>query len=390
MGSSRFRLNSKPVLFAAVAGIAGVFLMALAEAPPTNVPAVPPSSQSATNKPADKPGDKTSDKSAEKAGEKASDKSGSTTSPTTTPTTAMASQPALAKHTVKSDKLSFLVNGDGTFVPEEPFEVRLKFEAHSGQLIIVHAAGNRAEVKKGDPLLELDPFYINREVTSAENDLTAARATLAKAESDSVLGEQADTLSMRIQLQETKNAEASVKWWEQVDGPHMLTSAELIVKLSKANVEDQEDELDQLKKMYKGEDLTSQTADIVLKRSIRSLDVSKTMLKMTEERTEKTETHSYPIARQAVLDALEQSKQRLEMLKTTQALSAVLRKTSLSTVRMLATAAEKKYADLKKDQALFAIKALGAPRRASPQATRPRKNAKLALHRVAVEKGDRP
>src|SRR5207247_6992330 len=92
-------------------------------------------------------------------------------------------------------------------------------------------------------------------------------------------------------------------------------------------------------------------------RPTRSHARSSTMRKTPEDRTEKTQTHSYPLARQAVLDALEQSKQRLEMLKTTQALSAVLRKTSLSTVRMSATAAEKKYADLKKDQALFAIKA---------------------------------
>jgi multidrug resistance efflux pump len=162
---------------------------------------------------------------------------------------------------------------------------------------------------------------------------------------------------MRIQQQETKNAESAVKWWEQVDGPQMLTSAELQVKMSRANVEDQEDELDQLKKMYKGEDLTSQTADIVIKRSVRQLDVSKTMSKMTEERSEKTETHTYPIARQSVADALEASKQRLEMLKAAQAHAAVLRKTALSSAKLAAAASEKKLNDLKKDQALFTVKA---------------------------------
>jgi hypothetical protein len=212
------------------------------------------------------------------------------------------------------------------FLADDPFEVRLKLEAHSGALIVASAAANRSTVKKGDTLLELDPVYINRDVAAAENELTAAKAALAKAESDSVLGEQADALAMRIQQQETKNAEAAVKWWEQVDGPQMLTSAELQVKVSRANVEDQEDELDQLKKMYKGEDLTSQTADIVLKRSVRQLDVSKTLSKMNEERSEKTESHSYPIARQGIQDSLELSKQRLESLKVSQALAAVLRK----------------------------------------------------------------
>ena len=350
-------LRSRSILAAAVAGLAGVYI-AFAEAPPTNVPPVPPSAQSSTDKAADKTSDKSADKDKDKSSDKdkAPDKStASTSTSTTAPSTQP--QPAPPTHTVKSGKLSFQVSGDGTFVADEPFEVRLKLEAHSGSLIIASVAGNRADVKKGDTLLELDPVTINREVAAAENEVAVARASLSKAESDATLGEQADQLAMRIQQQETKNAESAVKWWEKVDGPQMLSSLELQVRMSRANVEDQEDELDQLKKMYKSEDLTSQTADIVLKRSVRQLDVSKTMLKMTEERSEKTGTHSYPIAKQAVYDALEQSKQRLEMLKVTQAMSAVTRKAALSNARLAAAASEKKLNDLKKDQALFTIKA---------------------------------
>ena len=374
MGSLRSRLASKPGFFAAgFVAVAGLCLIAAVDAPETDAPNDPPAAEQASEKSSpekdssdkastDKASpDKASDKDAEKASDKATDKpadkpggkSVATTGPTTSPTT----QPSGPTHTVKSGKLSFLVNGEGVFVADEPFEVRLKFETHSGPLIITAAAPNRAEVKKGDTLLELDTVVIKRDLAAAENELTAAKASLAKAESDAVLGEQADALAMRIQQQETKNAESALKWWEQVDGPQMLTSAELQVKMSRANVEDQEDELDQLKKMYKSEDLTSQTADIVLKRSVRQLDVSKTMTKMTEERSEKTETHTYAIARQGVIDALDQSKQRLEMLKVSQAHSAVLRKTALTTARLAAATSEKKLNDLKKDQALFAIKA---------------------------------
>jgi multidrug resistance efflux pump len=362
MGSLRTRLGSKPVLFAAAVALAGVGLFAFAEAPPTDAPAAASATQStATEKKVDKSTDKASekpDKSLEKSPDKSPDKTATTSpTPSTSPTTSPATQPAGPTHPVKSGKLSFVVNGEGVFAADEPFEARLKLEAHSGQLIITSAAPNRAQVSKGATLLELDPVYINREVASAENDLTASKATLAKAEADSKLGEQADALAMRIQQQETKNAEAAVSWWEKVDGPQILTSAKLQVKMAKANVEDQEDELDQLKKMYKDEDLTSQTADIVIKRAVRSLDVGKTSAKMTEERSEKTEAHTYAIAKQAVLDGLEQSKQRLEMLKVSQALAAVLRKTGLSSARLAAAASEKKLNDLKKDQSLFSIKA---------------------------------
>ena len=273
------------------------------------------------------------------------------------PTTAPSTQPSPPTHLVKPGKLSFTVNGDGIFVADDPFELRLKTNRHSGEMKIVAVASNRAAVKKGDTLLEIDPFSINNDVAAAENELTAARANLTKAEADAELGEKGDALAMRIQEQETKNAEAAVRWWEKVDGPHMLAQSELQVKLSKANVEDQDDELEQLRKMYKSEELTSATADIVVKRALRQLDVSKLSAQMAEERSEKVEAHSYPIAKQATADALEQSRQRLAMLKVTQAQAAVLRKTALTTSRLALTQAEKKLADLKKDQELFATKA---------------------------------
>lgn len=364
MGSSmRARLVNKSGLVAVAAGVAGICLFAFADAPPPTVGdgASPAAAEKLPEK--STPTEKIAEKATEKASDKAADKGdkppggGSTTAPTTSPTTQAA--PAAGTHAIKSGKLAFVVNGDGVFVADEPFEVRLKFEAHSAPLIVVSAAANRAQVKKGDTLLELDPVVINREVAAAENEVASTRAALAKAEADATLGEQADALAMRIQQQETKNAQAAVKWFEQVDGPQILTSAELQVKMSRANVEDQEDELDQLKKMYKAEDLTSQTADIVIKRAVRQLDVGKTMLKMTEERSEKTETHNYPIARQAVSDALDQSKQKLEMLKATQALAAVVRKTALGNARLAAAASEKKLNDLKKDQTVFSVKAPG-------------------------------
>lgn len=326
MGSSRTRRVAGPVLVAAIA--AGGCLIALAEAPTATAPTPPTVATS-----------------------------GPSTAPTTAPTTAPATQPSPPTHLVKPGKLSFTVTGEGVFVADEPFEVRLKLNRHQGELKIASVAANRAAVKKGETLLELDPFAISNEVAASENELATAKANLTKAEADAELGEKGDALAMRIQEQETKNAEAAVRWWEKVDGPHMLAQTELQVRMSKANAEDQGDELEQLRKMYRAEELTTETADIVVKRALRQLEVAKLSSKISEERAEKVEAHTYAIAKQAVLDALEQSRQKLAMLKVTQAQAAVLRKAALSTARLAATQAEKKLADLKKDQELFTIKA---------------------------------
>ena len=322
MGSSPTRRLAGPVLVAAVA--AGGCLLAWAEAPSGTAPTPP---------------------------------SVATPAPAAAPTTAPSTQPSPPTHLVKPGKLSFTVTGEGVFVADEPYELRLKLNRHQGELKIASVAPNRAAVKKGDVLLELDSFAINNEVAAAENDVTTAGANLAKAEADAELGEKGDALAMRIQEQETKNAEAAVRWWEKVDGPHMLAQTELQVKLSKANAEDQDDELEQLRKMYKAEELTSETADIVVKRALRQLEVAKLSSQISEERAEKVEAHAYPVAKQAVLDAQEQARQKLAVLKVAQAQAAVLRKAALTTARLAASQAEKKLADLKKDQELFAVKA---------------------------------
>ena len=64
-----------------------------------------------------------------------------------------------------------------------------------------------------------------------------------------------------------KEAEESVKWFETVDGPQMLKGVELNLEQAKNQMNDKGDELDQLKKMYKSEELTNDTADIVVKRA---------------------------------------------------------------------------------------------------------------------------
>jgi multidrug efflux pump subunit AcrA (membrane-fusion protein) len=109
--------------------------------------------------------------------------------------------------------------------------------------------------------------------------------------------------------------------------------------------------------MYKTEDLTTATADIVIKRAVRRLDISKEMLKVTEERMNKSKTLDFPILKQRTMDAVEQARQALASLKVTQAQTAVVRKASLTSARIALEQAEQKAADVKNDVASFSFKA---------------------------------
>jgi HlyD family secretion protein len=281
----------------------------------------------------------------------------STASTKQSPTTAPADAATPSTHTVKKGTLSLVVQGEGTFQPVGSFEVRPRLLAHQGPLTILSIAPHGAVVKKGDAVLDFDATLIKNDLTAAESELASARAGLEKVQSDLALGSAADARALRMAEADLSNAEAAQKWWESVDGPQMLQNTATQVKIAKANVDDQADELDQLRKMYKSEELTSATADIVVKRAMRQLDLSKTNLKVWEERAEKVKSHNYPIARQETLDAVEGARQKLALLKAAQTQVAVLRKGALTTSQLAVGAAERKLNDLNKDLQSFSFKA---------------------------------
>ena len=279
--------------------------------------------------------------------------------PATRPATTRSASAAATQPMVKVTRgsIPLVFRSLGTLEPVDPFEVRLRPDAYKGELKIVTALPNGATVKSGDVLLQIDATDITRDLAAAENDLTTAKANLDKAKADAQLAETADALALRIQKTALANAEAGLKWFEQVDGPAILKRSELNVFQSKASVEDQDDELAQLRKMYKDEELTSATADIVVKRAVRSLDISKQYLSLSEQSASKTREFEYGVSKQKVVDALDQARQALAQLEVTQKHAAIIRATGLKTAELAQAAAEKKAKELKADLAALTVKA---------------------------------
>lgn len=273
--------------------------------------------------------------------------SSSASGPTTAPTT----------YKVKRGTLNLSVTANGAFEPVDPMEIRARPKAYQGDLFVVSAVAPGASVQKDQVILELEQSSLKRQIATAENDLTTSRANYDKAKADVTLGDTADALAMRMQEEDLKNAEAALKWWEDVDGKQMIQSADLALQNAKDNVGDQEDELDQLKKMYKSEELTSATADIVVKRAVRQLARAKTSAEMTAARTQKTKENDYEFQHVKVQRGVEQQKQALDKLKAQQAQAAILRQTALTSAKLWLDAVEEKLADLRADAEQFVVKA---------------------------------
>ena len=283
---------------------------------------------------------------------------------TTDPSTSATTRPA--EHTEATDRkeptisvhrgsLEADVEAQGYFEPVEAFDVRVRPKAYAGELAIKSIAPNGSSVKKGDVLLEIDPATIDKQLAASENDVEAAHAAFTRAETDVKIEQQQEQLALKMQTEATQRAEDEVKWFQNVDGPDILLEADQGLKNVKANVDDQEDELNELKKMYKSDDLTTDTADIVVKRSVRNLENLRIALKIETEHTDKVKSVVYPARKLQVLESAKQAEQQLDALKSAQAQSKVLHVTGIVTATANTKAADEHLADLKADKEKLTI-----------------------------------
>jgi len=246
---------------------------------------------------------------------------------------------------------------EATYEPTESAEVKIRPEAYQGELTVLKVAAAGELVKKGDLLLSLDRSAIDKQIAAAENDLRVARATLEKAQSDLETGARADALALLQAETAEKDAATNLKAFEEVDGKHLVAAAELNVKFMEDGLGDQVEELAQLEKMYKSEQLTNATSEIVVKRARRNIERTKVSLEMARAELANVKNVKYPQQRQMLAHAVESSKSALEVLKTAQALSRVQRESEAQKGKAAVAQLEEQLAKLRRDLEFFAIRA---------------------------------
>ena len=264
-----------------------------------------------------------------------------------------------AEETVAAKKgnLTPVYELEAVYEPVDSAELKLRLEAFQGELTVLKVLAAGESVKKGDLVLSFDKAPIDKQIAALENDLRVARATVEKSRADLVLGARTDALALLQAQTALKDAETALKSFEEVDGKHMVQQVELNVKFMEDALHDQTEELAQLEKMYKSEELTNATSEIVVRRARRNLDRIKVSLDMGRTEAANVKNVRYPQQRNNFVTAIEAAKNNLESLKAMQALSKVTREVEASKSKAAATQLEEQAAKLKRDLEYFAWRA---------------------------------
>jgi multidrug resistance efflux pump len=193
--------------------------------------------------------------------------------------------PAPAPRTVAATKGPFAPELEvaGAFEPKDAVEVAFRPRAYGAELEVVESSPG-GPVAKGAVLVRFDTEKIDEQIRAAEADLAVAQENLARLEEEAKVVEEATAVALARAKADAQRTDEALKVFREVEAPLRTKETEHRVQGSRDHIQDQEEELAQLQKMYDADELTEETEDIVLKRGKRGLERSKRALEFLLER----------------------------------------------------------------------------------------------------------
>jgi multidrug resistance efflux pump len=219
---------------------------------------------------------------------------------------------------VKRGPFRLTFKAEGIFVPAQGTEMAYWPEAYQqGELRVVEVSEHGARVHKGDVVLRLNDEGIRASLRDAEWNAQATEAQL-EVEQAKLKNYEDDS---RHDLAEAEKAlafaEKDLAGYLEVDRPLSKEEYESSEKSYVNSIEDQEDEIAQLAKMYKEDELTEETEEIVLKRAKRNLEQTKERLSLSQRRHRFGEEFQEPEKRHSVESAVVAKARALRSLRLT-------------------------------------------------------------------------
>ncbi len=243
----------------------------------------------------------------------------------------------------------------GVFEAKKMSEVVLRPDVWS-KLVVMKAVDQGAHVKKGDTLVTLDTKKIDEELNDLEYSRRLAELTLKQAQNDLRHLSESLPFDLRNAERSKQIAGDDLAYFLNIDRDLRIRSAKESLKRSEYSLENAQEELKQLEQMYKADDLTEETEEIILKRARRSVESSKYFLDSSRIRTERTLKTTLPREEEKLKEAAR--KQALDFEKVKASLPRQLRQkeTELEKLTYAREKSDDRFEKLKNDRQNLTVK----------------------------------
>jgi len=257
-------------------------------------------------------------------------------------------------------------------VKKAPFKIEVKLKgifeaATAAELALVPKAWSALQVqkvvdqgtrvKKGAPVLWLDTEKLDEAIRNTEADQALADLGLKQAEEALRALEKTTPLDLAATERGNKRFGEDYKHFFEVQMPYSRKSWAFSLKSAEFGLMYSTEELRQLEKMYKADDLTEETEEIILKRARHNVARAKLKFQDAKNKIDKALAYDLPRSEENMKDKAE--RQALAYAKARITLPAQLRQKQLEFEKQKRgrDEARKKLAKLKADRKLMVVKA---------------------------------
>ena len=257
--------------------------------------------------------------------------------------------PKPATHTVEPELLKIETQLKGVF--ESPTMAEIVFRPDAwGELTVLQAVAPGTRVKKGDLLLSLDTTKIDEAIENADAALALMAPAVTLAQEELTALDKSLPLDLVDAERAKQVADEDLKRHHDIERPTAVKQANFSVRNAANGLAYQQEELRQLEKMYKADDLTEETEEIVLKRQRDAVESAAFGLELAQVYAERTLKIDLPRKDLAVQENAE--RQAIALAKAKAALPAALARKRLELDKMKSDQKEaaEKLRKLRKDR----------------------------------------
>ncbi len=261
-----------------------------------------------------------------------------------------------AKAPVKNEPFTVRPTLTATILPETVLPITVDARQW-GVFTIAEILPHGSAVKKEQVLVRFDDEDYLKKLRDAESAAAAGKLTQANAEAEFITAEK--FLPMQLQSAKIKAEEAAEAWeyFKTVRRESDITRANLMLKQSELRLDAEREELKQLEKMYKADDLTENTEEIVMKRqreSVKAAEISLELTKLSHKRQMEVllPREAVALERDALSSSITIKEQEQSIPR-----SLKLKRMALEDARVAAKRGAENLAKLQSEKPMFVVKA---------------------------------
>ncbi len=258
------------------------------------------------------------------------------------------SSPAPATHTIAKGALKAKAQFDAVFESAEMAPVKLETKAWT-DLTVLEAVAHGARVKKGEPLVKLDTEKLLEQIKELEQEQPAATIALDTAVAELANLEESTPLKMDTAKRTHRVANEELTYFESTGRAQREKNSRFNLKSAEQRLQNAKEELQQLEKMYKADDLTEETEEIILKRQKFAVEVAELGLESSKLLNERDFKTLIPREHETLKASKKDQDQAFALSEQTLPKALAKKRFDLDKLKRDQKKAEKKLADLKKD-----------------------------------------